>query len=235
MVSRNVADGIDIPRARHSEMQTWDTTEIVHFLATVKSSQYYALFYTALFTGCRRSELLGLRWQDIDFIYNRLYINRSLHQLKGGKFVFTQPISASSSRTIALPASAISVLKDYRDNQGMQCDSLGITLTDDRLVLCQYDGRLLRPNTIRRDWATQIQQSGLKMIRFHDARHTHASPMLNQDIHPKVVQERPGHFTIATTLDIYSYVSPGLQEAAVQSFDEAMVDSYNETANNTVH
>jgi integrase len=61
--------------------------------------------------------------------------------------------------------------------------------------------------------------AGVKVIRLHDARHTHASPMLRQGIHPKIVQGRLGHSTIAMTLDIYSHVAPGLQEAAAQSFD----------------
>ncbi|MDP6348131.1 MAG: site-specific integrase, partial [Dehalococcoidia bacterium] len=63
------------------------------------------------------------------------------------------------------------------------------------------------------------EKAGVKRIRFHDARHTHASLMLKQGIHPKIVQERLGHSTIAMTLDIYSHVAPGLQEAAAQSFD----------------
>ena len=72
---------------------------------------------------------------------------------------------------------------------------------------------------------------GLKVIRLHDARHTHASLMLKQGIHPKIVQERLGHSTIAITLDTYSHVSPGLQEAAAKRFDEAFTTKYNEAKN----
>ena len=56
-------------------------------------------------------------------------------------------------------------------------------------------------------------------MRLHDARHTHASLMLKQGVHPKIVQERLGHATIATTLDIYSHVTPGMQDAAALAFD----------------
>jgi integrase len=62
-------------------------------------------------------------------------------------------------------------------------------------------------------------KAGIKRTRVHDARHTHASLMLKQGIHPKIVQERPGHSSISMTLDIYSHVAPGLQEAAAASFD----------------
>jgi len=60
------------------------------------------------------------------------------------------------------------------------------------------------------------------VIRLHDARHTHASLMLKQGIHPKVVQERLGHASIQMTLDTYSHVAPGIQEAAAQSFDKLL-------------
>jgi integrase len=67
---------------------------------------------------------------------------------------------------------------------------------------------------------TVAARACVKVIRFHDARHTHASLMLKQDIHPKVVQERLGHATIAVTLDTYSHVVLGLQEAAAKRFDD---------------
>ena len=75
---------------------------------------------------------------------------------------------------------------------------------------------------------------GVKVIRLHDARHTHASLMLKQGIHPKIVQERLGHATIAITLDTYSHVAPGLQEAAAKRFDEAFSTKYNERENEAV-
>ena len=65
-------------------------------------------------------------------------------------------------------------------------------------------------------------RTGLEGIRLHDARHTHASLMLKQGVHPKIVQERLGHATISTTLDLYSHASPGLQQAAADSFDKLL-------------
>lgn len=234
LVSRNVADGADIPRPSRIEMQTWDERDMSRFLEAVRVSQYYALFYTALYTGMRRSELLALRWQDIDFIYSQIYVSRSLHHLKDGSYVFTQPKSERSRRTIALPPSAILTLRDYREAQEHQSTMLGISLTDDCLAFSTIEGKPLRPNTISRAWTALAARAGVKVIRFHDARHTHASLMLKQGIHPKIVQERLGHSTIAITLDTYSHVVPGLQEAAAQRFDEAIGNRYNETARETV-
>jgi len=221
LISRNVADGVDLPRCKHTEMQTWNESELSLFLEAAKDSQYYALFYTALFTGVRRSELLALRWQDIDSIYSQIYVNRSLHHLRDGSYIYTQPKSIKSRRTIALPPSAFLVLNEHRKAKETESLLAGTTITDTDLVFSTPEGKELRPNTISRAWTILAAKCGVRIIRFHDARHTHASLMLKQGIHPKIVQERLGHASIAITLDTYSHVAPGLQEAAARSFDEA--------------
>ena len=99
---------------------------------------------------------------------------------------------------------------------------LDIPIKDNDLVFSNL-GKPLRPNTVSRAWINLALQACVKRIHSHDARHTHASLMLKQGIHPKVVQERLGHSTISTTLDIYSHVVPGLQEAAARSFDNLIV------------
>jgi integrase len=222
LVNRNVADGVDVPRAGHNEMQTWDEYEINRFLETAKDSPYYTLFHTALFTGMRRSELLALRWCDVDFIFSQISVSRSLHHLKDGSYVFTQPKSAKSKRTIALSSFAIVALNVHREKQEAIRAMLGTPLTDADLVFSTIEGKPLRPNTVTRAWTTIAARAGVKVIRLHDARHSHASLMLKAGIHPKIVQERLGHSTIAMTLDTYSHVTPGLQQAAAESFDRLL-------------
>ena len=78
-----------------------------------------------------------------------------------------------------------------------------------------------------------MKRAGLKHFRLHDGRHTHASIMLKQNIHPKIVRERLGHATVSTTLDLYSHVAPGLQEAVARHFDEAFSPRYNGMADKT--
>jgi len=78
------------------------------------------------------------------------------------------------------------------------------------------------------------KRCGISASRLHDARHRHASLMLKQGTHPKIVQERLGHSSITITLDTYSHVSPGLQEAAAKRFDEAFTTKYNESAAESV-
>jgi integrase len=217
LLHRNAADGVDAPGKGHTEMQTWDDFEVRQFLDTAKDSVYYALFHTALFTGMRRSELLGLQWRDVEI--QTISVRRSLHHLKDGSYIFTDPKSDKSKRTIALSPSSILVLAEHKERQQAIRTMLGETLGKDDLVFSTPQGSPLRPNTITRAWTILAAKAGVRPIRLHDARHTHASLMLKQGIHPKIVQERLGHSTISMTLDIYSHVAPGLQEAAARSFD----------------
>jgi integrase len=217
ILNRNAADGVDVPKTVHTEMQTWDDFEVRHFLDTAKDSIYYALFHLALFTGMRRSELLGLQWRDVEV--QQIHVCRSLHHLKDGSYIFTQPKSEKSKRIIALSPSSVLVLAEHKGRQQAIRAMLGETLGKDDLVFSTPQGSPLRPNTITRAWTMLATKADIKHIRLHDARHTHASLMLKQGIHPKIVQERLGHSTISMTLDIYSHVAPGLQEAAARSFD----------------
>jgi len=225
LVVRNVADGVDIPRAHQAEMQTWDEYEVARFLESANGSPYYALFHTALFTGMRRSELLALQWRDIDF--HQVHVSRSLHQLRDRSYVFAQPKSARSRRTIALSPSSILTLREHKDRQEGIRAMLGVPLKGEDLVFSTPEGKPLRPNTVSRAWTALASRAGVKVIRLHDARHTHASLMLKQGVHPKIVQERLGHASVQITLDTYSHVAPGLQEAAAESFDKLVSAKYN--------
>lgn len=123
---------------------------------------------------------------------------------------------------IALPPSAALVLKEHREKQEAMLAILGKPLGDNDLVFSQPDGKPLLPDTITHAWIKLVRRIGMEGIRLHDARHTHASLMLKQGIHPKIVQERLGHASIQLTLDTYSHVTPGLQAAAAARFDEGL-------------
>ena len=109
----------------------------------------------------------------------------------------------------------------YHERQKFDRGMLGTPLIDDDLVFSHLDGKPLLPNTVTHAWIKLVRRIGLP-IRLHEARHTNTSLMLNQGIHPKVVQERLGHSSIQVTLDLYSHVAPGIQEAAAVRFDECI-------------
>lgn len=222
LLFRNPTDSVSVPHCQHAEMHTLNENEIHAFLEEAKSTPYYALFYTALFTGMRRSELLALRWSDIDLTLCQISVNHSLHVLKNRQVLIRPTKTAKSRRLIVLTPSTSLVLKEYREYQESLHIFSGTLLKDSSLVFSTIDGNPLLPNTVTHNWIKTARRAGLNGVRLHDARHTHASLMLKQGIHPKIVQERLGHSSIQVTLDTYSHVAPGLQEAAAKRFDEAL-------------
>ena len=221
LLARNPADAVDAPKYQKKEMRVFDQSGMGTFLEFIKESEYYPLFYTSLYTGVRRSELLALRWCDVDLDMGTISINRSLHQLADNSFIFQAPKTAESRRLIALPPSAAIVLRKHKEIQTAQGLMLGVPIREESLVFAHHDGSPLLPHTITNVWKRLVKQSGFQGIRLHDARHTHATLMLSQGVHPKVVQERLGHANISMTLDTYSHVLPGIQEAAALRFDQA--------------
>jgi integrase len=146
---------------------------------------------------------------------------------KGGNVILRSPKTKTGKRTVALPPSAFLVLHEHRKTQESNSLMLGKLLNETEYVFSAL-GRPLLPNTVSHAWMKLIKRIGIKPIRFHDARHTHARLMLKQGIHPKIVQERLGHSSISITLDTYSHVAPGLQEAAAKRFDELMGIKHND-------
>ena len=94
---------------------------------------------------------------------------------------------------------------------------------NDDLIFSRVDGSPLLPASVTHAWIKLVRRCGLSGIRLHDYRHTHASLMLKQGVHPKIVQERLGHASIRITLDTYSHVAPGLQQAAANRFDKIVL------------
>ncbi|MFC1994778.1 tyrosine-type recombinase/integrase [Chloroflexota bacterium] len=122
-----------------------------------------------------------------------------------------------------MPPSTVAILHEHRERQGKLRQNIGVTLKEDDLIFCHEDGTPLLPNTVSHAWTKLAKRVGLEGIRLHDARHTHASIMLKQGVHPKIVQERLGHASIQITLDTYSHVAPGLQQAAANRFDDIVI------------
>ena len=137
---------------------------------------------------------------------------------------FREPKTAKSGRLIALSPSTVITLREHKAKQAELRQSLGYpSLSDNDLVFNHYDGSPLLPNSVTHAWVKLVRRCGLHDIRLHDARHTHASLLLKQGVHPKIVQERLGHGSIQITLVTYSHVAPGLQQAAANKFDDIVL------------
>jgi len=220
---RNPLDVVDPPKVERREMRTMTEDDISRFLNEARKGEYYALFYLLLFTGTRRGEALSLRWSDVDLLGCQLSISRTM-QFLDNKVTFKTPKTASSRRLIALSPSTCVVLRLHREAQDNIRRPLGLPpVGNDDLIFCQYDGKPLLPNTVTHAWIKLTRQCGLDGIRLHDGRHTHATLMLKNGTSPKVIQERLGHASFSTTMNLYAHVSPGMQKDAAGRFDDAVI------------
>jgi integrase len=164
-------------------------------------------------TGMRRGEVLGLKWEDIDFEAGRLSVRRSLIPL-GGEVIVSEPKTARGRRSIALDAETVEVLKTQAASQLAEQREWGEACTDSGYICTKEDGTPYHPEVVSRYFRQAVKEAKLPTIRPHDLRHTHATLALRAGIHPKVVSERLGHATVSITLDTYSHAIPAMQEEA---------------------
>ncbi|MEH7418641.1 site-specific integrase [Neobacillus drentensis] len=219
LLSRNVAGAVSPPKTKKVEMHTWDHEQVITFLEVAKGSSYYPIYLTTIYTGMRRGEVLGLRWQDIDFDNLVISVRQSLQEVKKVGLTFKEPKSGKSRSITITPNLAKELKKLYKPQLEYKL-LLGQDYHDFDLVFAQKNGKPIQPTEMARNYRKFVEISGLPYIRFHDLRHTHATLMLQQGIHPKVVSERLGHSTIGITMDTYTHVLPNMQKEAAQQFEQ---------------
>ena len=234
LLKYNPMEGVESPKVERRAMKTMTEDNITLFLNKARETEYYALFFTYLFTGLRRGEALSLRWGDIDLQGAQLSVSRTM-QFLNNKITFKQPKTTSSCRQIALSPNTCVVLKVHRGEQNAIRKISELSKAGDNdLVFCHADGSPYLPRTISHCWFKLTHRCGLDGIRLHDARHSHATLMLKNGTSPKVIQERLGHSSFSTTMNLYAHVSPGMQKQAVDKFDEMMITNSKEKSLPTV-
>lgn len=218
-LARNPADAADPPRAgRHQdEIQAWDSGTLRQFLDTSRGEQdrLYALWVLLATTALRRGEALGLRWSDVDLDAGRIRIVQTVIQIASAVSI-GQPKTGRGKRSMKLDRGTIDVLRALRHRTNQERLLVGPDFTDLGLVFHQPDGSWLRPDAVSATFLRRVNTYGLPRLTLHGLRHTWATLALEKGIHPRVVQERLGHATIAITLGIYSHVTPTLDDEAAQ-------------------
>ncbi len=227
LTARNVCELVDRPRAARFEGRALTPEQAQKLLDTARGHSMEALFSLALATGMRRGELMGLKWQDIDFEHGILRIQRVLSRvpskLPGKGYVEAEPKTRKSRRDIVVAPFALEALKKHRERQLELRAKAGEVWQDHDYVFCTSIGTYLNPT---RDILNQLKlllkEAGLPDIRFHDLRHSVASLLFKAGIHPKIVQEILGHSNISITLDIYSHMLPTMQDGAAGWLDDLL-------------
>lgn len=223
LVPRNVADLVDPPRVDRHEVTALTPDQAHRFLDAARGDRLEALYVLALYTGMRQGELLGLRWVDVEERNRALRVRRSLQVGKDGRWVLGEPKTQSSRRPILLTAGALAALGRHREHQAAEREWMGETWQDHGLVFTDGLGGPLRPqNLIRRSFVPLLERAGVPRVRFHDLRHTVATLLLEEGVHPKVVGALLGHSAIAVTVDLYSHVTATMQAQAVDTLDRVL-------------
>jgi len=215
LLPRNICDLVTAPRIVKKEIHPLAMQEAQKLLETARGHRLEAMLTMAMMTGMRLGELTGLKWQDIDFTYKILQIQRTVTHRAGYGFVVSEPKTTGSKRKIMLPNELIDVLKRHRLYQKETRLKAGASWHENDLVFCNTHGNFADPSRIRKILFKLLKDAGLHQVRFHDLRHSAATMLLVMGVHPKVVQELLGHSRIAVTMDTYSHVLPSLQEDAV--------------------
>lgn len=193
------------------EMLFWTKDEFLTFIEAVKDKpEDYAIFMTLYYTGIREGELFALTPADIDFEKGTLRINKSYQRLKG-KDMITTPKTPKSNRVVTIPPVLCDCLKEYKAQCfGMQENDRLFPYTKSYLYREMVDG---------------CKKSGVKKIRIHDIRHSHAAALIQMNVAPKLLQERLGHERIQTTLDTYGHLYPNAQAEVAKQLEAFMSES----------
>lgn len=220
LISKNPADSLDRPKREEKEIEVWDISEVKHFLEVSKDDPFYIVYHLALMTGMRQSEILGLRWKDIQMESKKISIKQVMCNFEkkpkpGAK-------TKAGKRMIKIGEETIQELLKHKRKQEKDISLAGDMYNNQDLIACTSIGTRINPSNLRRSFFRQIKNANMKKIRFHDLRHSHATICLTLNMHPKIVQERLGHSNVKITLDTYSHVLPNLQSEAVDKISKAI-------------
>lgn len=237
VIEINPMESVKAPTVTREEVITFTVEELKRIKEEAKGHRLYPFLLLAETTGMRLSELMGLRWNDVDFTNKCLYVRQVVQRGRNG-FVLEDPKSKSSKRKITLPAETLAILKDKYDNsiRKLYPDKFG------DLCFTSEADTPLDPNNFERWWRNiqkkthpeyqklekakaELKKKGVKVShpdyknlvdlqkriphkKFHALRHTHASLLLANNVPLIDVSRRLGHAKPSITLDLYGHAMP---------------------------
>ncbi len=202
------------PKSVKRELVVWSRAEARRFLATVRGEPFAVVYETALATGMRQGEILGLRWSNVcgDHLVVGAALDRKTRSIGPTK-------TSGSQRRIDIPPAAIRALAAQKKHQ--KADGIP-TGPNDLVFTGERGGAVHARNMYRRSFLPLVAKAKVPRICFHDMRHVHATLLLAANVHPKIVSERLGHSSIRMTLDRYSHLIPTMQQPAVAAIGKAL-------------
>jgi integrase len=218
LIARNPAallEKRDRPKIERKPVITIDASTTAAAFDAARDRRLFIPLILATLCGLRRGEITALRWNAVKLDLGELAVVASTEQTDAGA-IREKEAKSGRARTIALPAMAVEELRRWRLAQAEELLKLGVRADDSFHVVTQADGAPLQPRSLTHAMSEFLEKWG---VTLHGMRHSHASHLLAAKIHPKVVQERLGHSSIAITLDVYSHLMPNMQGEAAAAID----------------
>lgn len=223
IIHRSPCIGVMMPKGSKKPPVVYDEAQIKQLIAAAKNTEMELIIDIELCLGLRRGELLGLRWEDIDWEKHQIHIVQN-RVVVNGKSVVKDPKTESSCRVVDVPPQLIQKLHKHK----MKCLSnrlrLGEAYVVTDLVIVHPNGKPIYPEYVSQMLTKLQDKAGLPHCRFHDLRHLCASIMLMQGVNVKVAKEHLGHKDISTTMNIYSHVLPSVAKDAAQKIGALVYD-----------
>jgi len=213
LLPRNIAEDASPPRVARKRPTIWTPEQLGQFVRHVESDRFHALWLLVVTTGFRRGELAGLKRDDVDLQHGRVTPSAP-RVVVDGRAEESETKTRSGVRTLALDPTTWEALRDYLIYWDRERELLG---QDTKLLFVWPNGRPLHPETITDLFHKHCAAAGLPRIRLHDVRHSYATAALKARIAPKIISERLGHATAAFTMQTYTHVIPGMDEAAANA------------------
>lgn len=215
VLPRNPMDKLTFKGSPAERREVWTPEQAAAFVSVTRDDYGAAALVFALMTGMRRGEVLGLKWDDFDFIKGTLRINRSLVTVNGAATVST-PKTEASKRLLSLSPDTLAFLKEHWDRQMNLALSKGGDWIETGYVFTNTAGEAWHPDSLRITMHKVCRKAGIPVITIHGLRHTHASLMARRGIPVEVISKRLGHAKISTTMDVYRHLyEDELQSGAV--------------------
>lgn len=234
LIVSNPTSRVEAPKVHKKQTVFLNETQSAELLQTLISEpiKYRVLVALALFTGCRRGELLGLEWNNIDMDKGQLAITKQSQYTPETGIVDKAPKTYNSNRLIALPPSIVLLLKEYKVAQNEERLKMGTLWHNSDRLFTTWNGKPMHPDTVSswfKDFQNKHNEENLKNkkeplphIRFHDLRHTSASLLIAQGVPLKNVSSRLGHSSITITADIYSHALQSVDKEAARKLENLL-------------
>jgi integrase len=229
MLVRNPTDFVRPPKVERQQMSVYNADTTAQLIETARPLSIFIPVLLGVLCGLRRGEITALRWRCIDLETGQLSVVASTEQTKAG--CREKETKSGRCRTVALPTMLVEELRRHRIQQAQELLKTGVRVTANHHVVMRADGSPLQPVGLTHAFTAFLASCGLKRVRLHDLRHSHATHMLLAGIHPKIASERLGHSKVAITLDLYSHVLPGMQSEAADRIDDIMQAALNRHRN----